>query len=306
MTGSTHRPRVMIGLPMAAHVHGGSPRGIVEMAQRAEAAGVDGVVVADHVVMGNRTDRYSWGPFPFPPEAPWLEALTLLTAVATATDRIRLATGILIVPLRPAALLAKTLATIDVLSGGRVELGAGTGWQEEEFLAEGLDFAKRGQLMTDTIAACRALWAPGEATFKSESISFEDIWCEPKPVQPGGIPVLFSGTLTGRTIRRIVEIGDGWIPIMGSTYEDIAAGIELLRARYAEAGRDPAGLLVRTQLSLKKGGDGNLSVEESLAGSEAYAAAGVTDVTMPTAAFIRSPDDIPPFFDRLAKALARS
>jgi probable F420-dependent oxidoreductase len=306
MTGSTHRPRVMIGLPMAAHVHGDSPRGVVEMAQRAEAAGVDGVVVADHVVMGNRTDRYSWGPFPFPPEAPWLEALTLLTAVATATDRIRLATGILIVPLRPAALLAKTLATIDVLSGGRVELGAGTGWQEEEFLAEGLDFAKRGQLLTDTIAACRALWAPGQASFKSESISFEDIWCEPKPVQTNGIPVLFSGTLTPRTTRRVVELGDGWIPIMGATRDGIATDIQRLRDAYRAAGRDPDQLIVRTQLPLVKGADGSLSIEESLAGAASYAEIGVTDVTVHSAAFIRDAEAIPSFFRRLGRALEAS
>ncbi|MCU1462117.1 MAG: putative F420-dependent oxidoreductase [Acidimicrobiales bacterium] len=300
------RPRVMIGLPCAAHVHGDNPRGIVDMARRAEDAGVDGVVIPDHVVMGNHTENYSWGPFPFPPDAPWLEALTILTAVATVTDRLRLATGILIVPLRPAALLAKTLATIDVLSGGRVELGAGTGWQEEEFLAEGLDFAKRGQLMTDTIAACRALWAPGQASFKSESISFEDIWCEPKPVQPGGIPVLFSGTLTPRTMRRVVELGDGWIPIMGETHEGIATGVERLRAAYRAAGRDPDRLIVRTQLSVRKAADGTRSLEESLAGAADHAEIGVTDVTVPTAAFIRHPDDIPGYFARLGRALARS
>jgi probable F420-dependent oxidoreductase len=297
------RPRVSVGLPIAAHVHGDNPRGIVDIAQRAEAAGADGVVIPDHVVMGERTDRYSWGPFPFPPQAPWLEALTVLTAVATATERLRLATGILIVPLRPAALLAKTLATIDILSGGRVELGAGTGWQEEEFLAEGLDFAKRGQLMTDTIAACRALWAPGAASFKSESLSFDGIWCEPKPVQAGGIPVLFSGTLTPRNMRRIVELGDGWIPIMGSTRDDIAEGIERLRAAYRDAGRDPSSLLVRTQLSLRKGADGKLSLEESVTASDDYADLGVTDVTLPTAPFIRSPDDVAPVFDRLGRVL---
>ena len=155
------RAKLLVSLPVGTHLHGGNPRGLVDLARRVEDAGADGIVLADHVLCGPRLDRYPWGDFPFPPEAPWLEPLTMLTAIATATERIKLTTGILIVPLRPATLLAKTVATLDVLSGGRLELGVGTGWQEEEFTAEGLDYESRGQLMTDYIAACRALWKGG-------------------------------------------------------------------------------------------------------------------------------------------------
>src|SRR5262245_64884473 len=108
--------------------------------------------------MSEHVEAYEWGPFPFPIEVPWLEPLSVLAAIAGATRRVRLATGILVAPLRPAVLLAKTAASLDVLSQGRLELGVGVGWQREEFEAEGLDFAARGELLTETLAACRVLW----------------------------------------------------------------------------------------------------------------------------------------------------
>jgi alkanesulfonate monooxygenase SsuD/methylene tetrahydromethanopterin reductase-like flavin-dependent oxidoreductase (luciferase family) len=104
---------------------------VVALARMAEDAGADTVVVPDHLVMSDRTDRYRWGRFPLPVDAAWLEPLTVLAAIAGATRRVRLATGILIAPLRPAAVLAKTAATLDVLSRGRLDLGVGTGWQKE-------------------------------------------------------------------------------------------------------------------------------------------------------------------------------
>jgi alkanesulfonate monooxygenase SsuD/methylene tetrahydromethanopterin reductase-like flavin-dependent oxidoreductase (luciferase family) len=119
--------KLFVSLPAGTREGAGDPRALVEIGRQADEAGIDGVIIAEHVVMGNRTDRYQWGEFPFPPEAPWLEPLTVLTAMAAVTERIVLTTGILIVPLRPATLLAKIVATIDHLSGGRLELGVGTG-----------------------------------------------------------------------------------------------------------------------------------------------------------------------------------
>ena len=187
-------------------------------------AGVDRVVVVDHVVMGPNTDAYNWGKFPTPPDAPWLEPMTVLAAMAAATTRVRLATGILIAPLRPAVLLAKQAATLDVLSQGRLDLGVGTGWQREEYDAEGLDFAARGQLLTDTLAACKALWRDTPAAIDTPSLSFTDVYCDPKPRQPDGVPLWIAGTLHARNLDRLVRYGDAWIPIMGETVEGIAAG----------------------------------------------------------------------------------
>src|SRR5262245_2405691 len=221
---------------------------VIGLAQRAEAAGVDTVIVPDHVVMGEHTENYEWGPFPFPIEVPWLEPLTVLAAIAGATSRVRLATGILVAPLRPAIVLAKTAATLDVLSRGRLDLGVGVGWQREEFEAEGLDFDQRGALLTDTLAACRVLWRDTPARFTSQHVRFERIWCEPKPIQPGGPPIWFSGTLNARNVDRIVRLGDGWIPIMTATRDDLAGGVRLLHDALAKAGRDPRALRVRGAL----------------------------------------------------------
>jgi probable F420-dependent oxidoreductase len=227
----------------------------------------------------------------------------MLTAIASVTERIKLTTGILIVPLRPAALLAKTAATIDVLSGGRLELGVGTGWQEEELAAQGVDHATRGQVLTEYIAACRVLWGPSPATFSSPSVSFEEVWSEPKPLHDGRLPVLFSGTLTKRNRTRIVELGDGWIPIMGETTEGIATGIGTLRDAYTAAGRAPDDLIVRAPLPLRRAEGEKPSLTATLDGASELGAIGVTDVYVPFTAFVRDEPDVAPWFDELARHL---
>jgi probable F420-dependent oxidoreductase len=298
------QPGVLLSLPVGTHRHGDDPGALVELSRRAEASGISGVVLADHVLLGKHVDRYPWGKFPFPSDAPWLEPLTVLTAIAVATQRLKLTTGILIVPLRPAPLLAKTVATLDVLSNGRVELGVGTGWQEEELTAQGIDPAERGQVLTDYMAACRALWTDSPATFRSASVTFEDVWSEPKPERAGGPPVLFSGTLTKRNLDRIVRLGDGWIPIMGESLGGITAGITTLRAAYEKAGRAPDELRVRAPLPIVRGSDGTPSVTATMSGIDAFSDAGVTDVYLTYTAFASDDTSSERFFDELAPLLA--
>jgi probable F420-dependent oxidoreductase len=260
-----------------------------------EDAGVDRVVVVDHVVMGRNTDAYAWGRFPVPPEEPWLEPLTVLTAMATVTSRLRLSTGILIAPLRPAALLAKQVATLDVVSRGRMDLGVGVGWQKEEYDAQGLDFARRGDLLDDTMTACRALWSELPATISTGSISFEDTFCSPQPAQPR-LPVWFSGTLSDRALRRIVALGDGWIPIMGATTDDVRAGA----ARIAAATDRP--IDVQARATTVMGADGKPDPVATLEGVPALIAAGVTDVTVNLAAFAAGLAEAPAALSALGSA----
>ena len=297
------RAEITLRLPVGSEP-GSDAKSLMTLAQRAEEAGFSAVSLSDHVVMGPRVDRYPWGPFPFSPDAPWAEPLTVLTAIAAVTTRIRLTTGILIVPLRPAALLAKWAATIDVVSGGRLELGVGTGWQQEEFEAVGVGHSLRGQLLTDAVGACRALWSTSPADFTSPTVSFSDIWCEPKPVQKGGPPVLFSGTLTARNERRILTLGDGWIPIMGERRAGIAAGVERLRDLYTAAGRDPAGIRVRSAARIGRTAAGHPDVTATIEGAPVLLEAGVTDVDVPVSAFIDSVDGLDRFFAAAAKAIA--
>ncbi|ONH51755.1 LLM class F420-dependent oxidoreductase [Frankia sp. CcI49] len=295
MTGA--RPRLALGLPVATSVYSADEQHrIIELARAADDAGVDTLVQSDHLVMGERTDRYPFGTFKYPHGSPWLEPLTTLAVIAGATSRVRLSTGILIAALRRAPLLAKSAATLDALSRGRLELGVGTGWQPEEYETMGLDFGARAQLLDDTVAACRALWAPGGgAAVDLPTISFEKIWCDPKPVSPGGPAVLFGGPLTRRNLRRIVELGDGWIPIMGEPMAGVAEGVARIRESWAFAGRGDEVPRVRHTLPLERGGDGDggLSLDRTLAGAGAAAQAGVTEVSVPVAAFVRDPAEVP-------------
>jgi probable F420-dependent oxidoreductase len=284
-----------VGVPNFGGWCGGDWRGLIDVARMAEDAGIDRIVAVDHVVMGRNTDAYAWGRFPVPPDAPWLEPITVLTAMAAVTTTLRLSTGILIAPLRPAALLAKQIATLDVLSGGRVDLGVGVGWQKEEYDAIGLDFARRGALLDDTIAACRALWSELPASFESSSVSFDDTFCSPQPVQPR-LPVWFGGSLTQRMLARIVDLGDGWIPIMGATLDDVRDGA----ARIAAATSRPTDVQMRAATAV--GDDGKPDPVATMASVPELVDAGVTDVTVNLAAFAPTLADAPAGLTALGNA----
>ena len=273
-----------LGLPNFGPWAGPDPRALLDLADAADRAGVDRLVVSDHVLLGRNLDAYRWGRFPTGPEAPWHEPLTCLTAFAAVTSRIRLSTGILIAPLRRAPLLAKTVATLDVLSGGRVDLGVGVGWQREEYDALGLEFSARGRLIEDTIGACRALWTELPASYQSRSVTFDDVFCSPRPVQQP-LPVWFAGTLNDRNLRRITSLGDGWIPIMGATLDDIRNGAALLRAA---TGRDVA---IQAPLTPVRRDDKTLDVEATMQQVPELADAGVTNVYVNAASLGRNPTE---------------
>jgi probable F420-dependent oxidoreductase len=275
-----------LGVPNFGSWVGDDWHRLLDVAHAAENAGVDRLVVSDHVVLGRGTDAYAWGRFPTAPDGPWLEPLTCLTAIAAATTRLRLATGILIAPLRPAVVLAKTVATLDVLSGGRVDLGVGVGWHHEEYDALGLDFTARGRLLDETMAACRTLWSDLPASYESASASFTDIFCSPQPAQER-LPVWFSGTLNARNLRRIGELGDGWIPIMGATIDDIRDGASRLRA---EVDRP---LDIQAPLRPVRRESGTLDLDATMAGAPELVEAGVTNVYVNVAMLAPSPTEAP-------------
>jgi probable F420-dependent oxidoreductase len=227
----------------------------------------------------------------FAADDPWLEPLTVLAAVAAVTSRIVLSTGVLVTPLRP-SVLAKTAASVDAISDGRLELGVGVGWQPEEFAAVGADFSRRGEYLTDGIRACQALWRASPASHTGTTVSFSDLWCSPRPARPLGIPVLFSGSLHARNLRRITELGTGWITHPGLPLREIAAGAALLRERFASQGRDPAVVRIRTRLPIMKTASGEIEVEATFGQLGRYRDAGVTDLTLWTKSLTRSPGQI--------------
>jgi probable F420-dependent oxidoreductase len=251
---------------------------------------VDRLAVSDHVVFGENLEAYgdstvggiAGGKQPTGPDGMWLEPLTLLSVVAGVTTNVRLATGILQAALRRPAVLAKATATLDVLSGGRLDLGVGVGWQREEYEAAGLSFEGRGLLLNETLAVCQALWRQERASFDGDDLHFEGIHSMPKPLQAGGVPLWVSGTLNDRVIDRLVRFGDGWIP-WGPDSKDPAAGVARLREALAQAGRDASGFQVQGRLPVVKGSDGSMDLARTMAGVPALVEAGITDFRAPVA-----------------------
>jgi probable F420-dependent oxidoreductase len=257
---------------------------LFDRARLLDQAGVDRLVVSDHVVFGENLDAYgspktggvAGGVQPTGPDGHWLEPMTTLSVLAGQTARIRLGTGILLAALRRPAVLAKSAATLDVLSGGRLDLGVGVGWQREEYEAAGLDFENRGRLLDHTLEVCRALWCEERATVDSPELSFDGIHMMPKPSRPGGVPIWVSGTVNPRVVRRIARFGTGWIP-WGSDATDLPRSIERLGQELWKIGHDPTGLQVVGQLPTVTNTDRAIDMERTMEVVPILAAAGVTD-----------------------------
>ncbi len=257
---------------------------VFDVARAADLSGVDRVVVSDHVVFGEHLDAYAnpetggveGGRQPTGPDGHWLEPLTVLTAVAAQTDRVRLGTYILLAALRRPAVLAKQLATLDVLSGGRVDLGVGIGWQREEYEAAGLDFRARGRLLDQSLEVCRTLWRDRRASFSSPDLQFDGIHSMPKPIQAGGVPIWVSGRGNERVAQRLARFGSGWIP-WGDDAADPVASIPRLRTAVDRAGGDGPSLAVLAPLPLARRPDRSIDLGASMDRVPALAAAGVTD-----------------------------
>jgi probable F420-dependent oxidoreductase len=287
-----------ITVSAVGHLYGDDLAGLVELARIADDTGIDQLVIPDHVVMGPHLENYPYGRFPLPLEEPWPEPLTVLAAMAGASSRVRFGTGVLITPLRPAVLLAKALATLDVLSRGRLEVGVGTGWQKEEYDAEGLDFARRWQLFEDGLRACKVLWRDAPAAFASPTVSFREIWCLPRPAQPGGPPLWFGVALGPRNLARIAELGAGWMP-MDSRPEALREGIAKLRDAFLAAGRSFEGFGVRAHVDYVRRADKSLDLDATLASISARAEAGATSVSLALAQIVRTRAEIPKVFERI-------
>src|ERR1700689_4580695 len=182
--------KMSIGLLGIERLIGGDFAKVVDVARQAEEAGIDMLSITDHVVMGEHLENYPYGAFPLPLDYPWFEPMVVLAAIASATKTIRLSTGVLISPLRPAVLLAKQLATLHVMSHGRVTIGLGIGWQREEYDASGLPWDPRYAQFDEQIEVCKLLWHRAPAKYQGKTVAFDKIYSYPRPVQPT-IPMWF-------------------------------------------------------------------------------------------------------------------
>jgi probable F420-dependent oxidoreductase len=262
-----------------------SAQGAVTFAKAAEDAGFESLWTVEHVVVPSGYESaypYSKdGRMPGRDDAPIPDPLIWLAYLASATTSIRLATGILIAPQRQPVVLAKEVATLDHLSGGRVDLGIGVGWLKEEFDALGVPFAERAARTDECVAAMRALWRDPVATFEGQFTTFTNCISEPKPVH-GTVPIHVGGH-SDVAAKRAGRLGDGFFPANG-THEELDRLFTLARTTAEQHGRDPGAIQMTT------GGNGVIG-PRALDEAAELAAMGVTRVILPSFLFFKDTVD---------------
>jgi probable F420-dependent oxidoreductase len=216
----------------------------VEVAKEAESRGFDSLWFPEHSHIPT-SRRTPWGGregAPPLPEEYWRthDQFLALTAAAAVTTTLLLGTGITLVAQRDPLWLAKEVATIDQISGGRFLFGIGYGWNHEEMENHGIDPRRRRALVREKILACKELWTKDEASFGGEFVRFDSSWSWPKPVQKPHPPIIVGASATTRHFEHILEYGDAWMPIAGRF--PVAEGWTSLQKMAAERGRDPSTL----------------------------------------------------------------
>jgi probable F420-dependent oxidoreductase len=229
-----------------------NPEDLRAIAQAAERLGFRYMTVSDHILCPRSIDaKY---PYADDGEFPWtqggggdcMEQFTLMAWLCAATTKLRLLTSVVVIPHRNPLFMAKSIATMDVLSGGRVSIGCGTGWMREEFEALGIaPFEKRGQVTNEYIGAMKALWTQDNPSYDGEFVKFRDVIFDPKPVQKPH-PPLWIGGESGPAMRRVAAVGDVWYPFASNPKFRLASAdayrdrAQRVQQAVAEAGRDPA------------------------------------------------------------------
>lgn len=220
---------------------GVSPRYYPDVARAAEENGFESIWMPEHMVMPvNIPPTYLYSESGYPPivpETPLYDPWVMLGGIATATRTLRLATNVYILPLRHPVTTARSVVSLDRLSGGRVTLGIGVGWLEEEFDVMGQSFHDRGRRADEIIGILRRLWTDEVIDHEGEHYRFGPVKFEPKPLQKPGIPIEVGGT-TPAALRRAGRLGDGWIETGEKDVADLAAKLEVIRRHREEAGRE--------------------------------------------------------------------
>ena len=276
--------------------------GAARVATLVEAAGFDTLFAIDHVVIPkDYATPYPYSPtgkLPGDDSSPYPDPLIWMAYVAAVTTRLRLMTGVIILPQRNPLVLAKQVATLDAMSGGRIELGIGVGWLREEFEAIGVPFERRGKRADEYVAAMRALWAGDDASYAGEFVNFSRINCNPKPLR-GSVPIIVGGS-TEVAAKRAGRLGDGFFPSIGSQ-TDILPLFDVVRRAATAAGRDPAAIEFLTGCpdALPQSG------KDARAAVEARRAAGVGRIVLPLGAFLPNIEEsLPRFGEQVIREFA--
>ena len=237
-----------------------SPEAIVGVARKAEDLGYHSLWVSDHIITPRRLDSpYPGGRYPVQPEWPFLEPVSTLLFAAAVTRRVRLGTSVLVITQRQPVVLAKELATLDVLSGGRIIFGAGAGWMKEEFQALNVPIADHGPRMAEYLEVIRRCWTEDDPSFDGRFYKLGDVGFYPKPVQKPHPPIWIGGWADG-ALRRAARYGDAW-HAMGPP-EALAERYAKVKQYAREYGRDPDSIALTLRGDAIGWGDPALAVEQ--------------------------------------------
>jgi probable F420-dependent oxidoreductase len=236
--------KLTVEFPSVAYREG--HEAVRKFARAVEEIGYDHIDIFDHVVMGYPIEGRAKGPYPA--QMPILEALILMSHLAAVTSRIGLGTEVLVLPQRHPTLVAKQISTIDTLSGGRVRLGVGVGWQESEYEALGEDFHTRGKRMDEAIRLMRAWWSDERVDFKSAHYPMTAMAMEPKPPQGGRLPIWVGG-MSEAAWRRVGTLGDGWLASQITDAASARKAIDVIHRAASSAGRDPKSIGLQSMVA---------------------------------------------------------
>jgi probable F420-dependent oxidoreductase len=234
----------------------GGLEAMAEGARRAEALGFASVSVSDHTICTTGPESGGVGEV-------WPDWSVLSTYLATQTTTIRIVTC-LVVPYRPVFPQAKQIATVDQVSGGRLTLAAAVGWLRPEFEMLGVSYEDRGSLTDEYLRAMRVLWTEDRPRFEGRHVSFSDIVFEPKCAQAPHVPIWVAGGSGRAPIRRVLELGDGWMPMGGDLDGELRDTVLRLKAGAAERGRDPEALTFRYTIGIGEANAALASISRSI------------------------------------------
>jgi probable F420-dependent oxidoreductase len=286
--------------------------GLVRIAVEAEEAGIDTVMLSEHVVMGPSAgaDGIMGNPRDYAapgnqdPATPWPDSIVLASAIAASTTRIRIALAAVIAPLRHPLLLAHQLATLDLLAQGRLIVQPTVSWHEDEYRALGVPFHRRGAILDEQLEAMHRAWRDTPAAFHGEHFAFDDVYLEPKAFRPDGPRMWFGGMrLHGPVLRRLVRYGHGFHPFGTPTPEELAE----LRAAMAAAGRDAADLeMIGGIRGRFDDGTSTADLAEAMASVPAQLAAGYTSICFKPSMYTDDPAEVPALCRRVVALMAEA
>jgi probable F420-dependent oxidoreductase len=285
-------------------------RAVVDLAVDAEEAGFDAIMLSEHIVLGPSSDRQGLplnprefvAPGNQEPTHPWPSSLIQLAAIAARTSRIELIAGALLTPLRHPLLVANELATLDLLSAGRLTVLPTVSWHEDEYAALGVPFSQRGRILDEQLEIFQLVWSQSPAGFEGRYFSFGDVYLEPKPHRPGGPKFWFGGSsVHDAVIRRIARYGTGYLPMGRRSRADW----DRLAAAMAAAGRDMSELERVSGLTAPfTSPDGCISLDAALEAAAARIEAGATAFIVKPSQFVDDPAEVRGLCERIVDSMA--